>query len=117
MRPAFSAGIFGLVLSLGTVAVAQTTRPSDSPETRVAVLPFESLSGADHTAVAETIGRSVARELSRVSGYQIVTSDTFAQDAARAVEAGKEAGADFVVWGTVQVTEDRMRIAGELLDV
>lgn len=114
--PAFLT-VFSACFAVG--AGAQTTRPADAQpeERRIAVLPFESLSGADHAAVAGAIGQSVARDLAGVRGFGIVTPNTAAEDAAGALAAGKEAQADFVVWGTVQVVDDRVRISGELLDV
>ena len=123
MRQAFPIGLCGALLScIALDAGGQTTRPAaqDSARpTRVLVLPFESLSGdnAEHAVVARALRRSVELDLARHRNYQTISSEKVAPDAAGALESGKTLEADFVVWGTTQVVDDRVRVSGEVLDV
>lgn len=96
-------------------AVGQTTQPAEPAKTRILLLPFEQLSG--DPAIATALTRSVEMDLSRKGNYETVLSEKPATDAAAANELGKRQEYQFVVRGTVQTTDDRVRISGEVLDV
>ena len=99
---------------------AQTPATTAAAEPRVLVVPFESLAGGgpedDAAAVARTMHRSLVVDLSRMRDLRAVEATEVAPNRDAAIAAGKEAGATFVVWGTVQYVEGRVRVDGEVLD-
>jgi TolB-like protein len=87
--------------------------------TRVLILPFESLSGdpVGDAAPVPALARGLADDLSAGPSITSTHGEKVAPDAEAAIGLGKADGAQFVVWGTTQTVGDRVRVAGQVLDV
>jgi TolB-like protein len=115
--------VFVAAVLLLTVQPARGETPATkaASEPGVLVLPFEPLAGGgtedDAAAVARVMHRSLVVDLSRVRNLHTVESKKVAPDRDAAIAEGKADGAKFVVWGTVQYVEGRVRVNGEVLDV
>ncbi|HZZ43531.1 MAG TPA: hypothetical protein VFE58_11390 [Tepidisphaeraceae bacterium] len=86
---------------------------------RVLVLPFESVSGAPGSFdwIGRGLRENLVSDLGRMKVLTLVQGDEAAVENAKAVEAGKAAGADVVVKGSFQVVDQDLRINGEIVDV
>jgi TolB-like protein len=112
-----------LLGGLGMLAVAQAALAADPtaapPPAQVYVLPFRALTPAPSVAwvgraVQQTIVGDVARDhVTASAGDGAGTGDT----AADALSAARAAGARYVVTGTYQWSDPKIRLDGQLLDV
>jgi TolB-like protein len=92
--------------------------------TRVLVLAFERIGGGS-AGTYDWIGRAVQQnlvtELGRARGVSTIApakaGSEPATEVAMAVAAGKEAGADVVVFGSFTVVEQDLRLNGQVVDV
>lgn len=110
------------LLFFAATASAQDTEPRPAERTDVPivlVLPFESLAAdsRDDSLIARAIGRSLLLDLSHARQFHAVGADNVAADRDAALDSGRVSAARFVVWGTVQYVEGRVRVIAELLDV
>jgi TolB-like protein len=115
--------VAGWLLAMPALLMAQqpTTEPASTngSSNRVLVLPFEPLDGSSDAvdAVASAMRRNLIVDLGRARQFHTVEGEQVAPDQGAALEMGKARDAQFVVWGTVQLVEGRIRVTGQVLDV
>ena len=109
------------VLLVVVVGVAGRTWGAEASGGGVLLLPFAAVG---ETGGAEWIGQAVQQsllsDLSRVKTLQPLVPGTAikgAMDLEGVRQAGKAAGADYVVYGSYQLGEVALRITGQVLDV
>jgi TolB-like protein len=109
------------ILLVVVVGMAGTTWGAEASGGAVLLLPFAAVG---ETRGAEWIGQAVQQsllsDLSRVKTLQPLVPGTAmkgAIDLEGARQAGKAAGADYVVYGSYQLGEVGLRITGQVLDV
>jgi TolB-like protein/class 3 adenylate cyclase len=104
-----------------STAVAQTTAsPTTSPHLSIVVLPFANLSGdSSQDYFADGITENLTTDLSRLSGAFVIarnTAFTFKGKNVDVREIGKELGARYVLEGSVQRDQGRVRVNAQLVD-
>ncbi len=98
-------------------SVRESAATTDKP--RVAVLPFDNLSGPEDEYFVDGMTEDIITGLSRFHALQVIArSSTFVYKASSATDAEIAAalGARFLVRGSVQRVEDRVRLTLQLLD-
>ncbi|MEZ0265844.1 MAG: hypothetical protein ACAI43_14030 [Phycisphaerae bacterium] len=98
-------------------SAAWTTAAIAADAPKVLVVPFDGAGPADKAWIAKALQQNLVAELSRVNSVEPVTSGKVLADKAAALNAAKEMGAQFVVFGAYQVVEADLRITGQVLDV
>ena len=97
------------------------TRDLTKLEKSIAVLPFENLSSDDDKAwFNEGIADVIINQLSKISGIRVLgrTSTLKYREEQKSIsEIGKELGVNYIIEGTVQRQEDKMRISVQLIRV
>lgn len=94
-----------------------TTRPTEAPG-KVLLLPFEAVGPDGPAWIGAAVQQNLLAELSRGTGREVVMSKgPGATDPAKALAAGRQAGAEFVVYGSFQLNGSDLRITGQILDV
>jgi adenylate cyclase len=91
---------------------AHASKPS------IAVIRFDCI-GNDDEGLSIGITEDISRELSRFKGLSVVAlpcSQHVRDKAGKIQDVGTESGVDYVLKGTVQKTDSRVRIAAELID-
>ena len=97
-----------------------STRPAEAAHLAIVVLPFTNLSG-DPTQdyFADGITENLTTDLSRLSGSFVIARNTafaFKGKNADAREIGKELGVRYVLEGSVQRDQNRVRVNAQLID-
>jgi adenylate cyclase len=97
-----------------------STPPAEAAHLSIVVLPFANLSG-DPTQdyFADGITENLTTDLSRLSGSFVIarnTAFTFKGKNADAREIGKELGVRYVLEGSVQRDQNRVRVNAQLID-
>lgn len=85
----------------------------------VLVLPFQPVAQDERPAawIGEAISETLTSDLSVDGRLDVSTGDAPAADAEAAADAGKQARAAFVVFGSYQKIDGQLRITGRILDV
>jgi TolB-like protein len=96
-----------------------TTQPSKS---KVLLLPFTPLDAADRPdGIGRGVQQNLAADVSHMRALEPVTIDAQppagGYDTASAMKAAKDAGAQYVVYGTYQHADSSVRISGVVVDV
>lgn len=116
----FAAAPFSAVLA-ETPATAPTTQPTAADEqTKVLVLPFAPALATDADWISRAVQQSVVADLSRPTTgrpVQAVSDNTAINNTNDAIEAGKKAGAKYVVFGNYQTVEPTLKVTGQIIDV
>ncbi|HYA73948.1 MAG TPA: adenylate/guanylate cyclase domain-containing protein, partial [Roseiarcus sp.] len=134
-RPAFALLAVGIVALLIVIAAGgwyflAANRPAtlassapasaQTPHLSVVVLPFANLSGdASQDYFADGITENLTTDLSRVRNSFVIarnTAFTFKGKAIDAKEIGKELGVRYVLEGSVQRDQNRVRVNAQLID-
>ena len=108
---------------LGACALAADpeTRPATSSLTTssmVLVLPFVALNPPeDQRWLGRSIQQSLVADLTAIAPGQVLSSESAASDNAAAIEAGRKAGARYVVRGNFATAGKDTRITGQVFDV
>jgi TolB-like protein len=112
---AFALVLFGMLWPC-SAALAQTpsTRPADS--VTIAVMPFNIIGDAGHEWVAPALQESLSNGIQNNSLSTLAIHATV-PDAGSARTVAQSAGADYVVFGSVQFVDDQMRITGQVLNI
>jgi TolB-like protein len=85
---------------------------------KVVVLPFDVLGEAGHEWTGRAIQESLGTALQNARGISVVLAPAVSPtDASVALNDGRSAGADFVIFGTIQFVDDQMRVNGQVLNV
>jgi TolB-like protein/Tfp pilus assembly protein PilF len=97
-----------------------STPPAEAAHLSIVVLPFTNLSG-DQTQdyFADGITENLTTDLSRLSGSFVIARNTafaFKGKSADAREIGKELGVRYVLEGSVQRDQNRVRVNAQLID-
>jgi len=92
----------------------------NQPETSIAVLPFDNLSGEpDHEYFSDGITEDILALLSRIEGLKVVSSNSIMlyKDTKKGpLEIGQELNADHILEGSVQRKGGKVRISTQLID-
>jgi TolB-like protein len=97
-----------------------TTPPADDRATGVVVLPLETVGGGNAESVGElarAIEKSIAQDLSRSRQFRVTQGGAVPANRDATVASGKSAGADYAISGTIQESDGRVRVTGEVLDI
>lgn len=131
-RPAIA--VFAFVLALGAiVAWIYRDRVAPEPETTVehaastvsnipaiAVLPFTNLSGdPKQEYFSDGLTEDILTELSRARDLRVIARNTSFQYKGKAIDVGKigrELNVRYVLEGSIQRSDDRLRVTAQLID-
>jgi TolB-like protein len=92
--------------------------PARGSAVKVAVLPFDVLGEAGHEWVGRAMQEALGTGVQNMRGVTaILVPAVSPTDANFALNTARSAGADFVIFGTVQFVDDQMRVSGHLLVV
>jgi len=98
----------------------RSAKPADSAHLSIVVLPFANLSGdASQDYFADGITENLTTDLSRLIGSFVIarnTAFTFKGKNVDAKEIGKELGVRYVLEGSVQRDQGRVRVSVQLID-
>lgn len=119
-----SAAILSLLLlaAIGTAYVWQSNSVV-SGQTRIAVLPFENLTGDDElsylaSGIAEETSTSLAQiDLPNLSVIGIVSATAFAGSAVPLQQIGHDLNVDFVVLSSLRLDKSRIRVTSRLIRI
>jgi adenylate cyclase len=110
-------------VEVGRPALAKPTKPAAPAEPAhlsIVVLPFTNLSGdPSQDYFADGVTENLTTDLSRIrNGFVIArsTAFTFKGKSVGAKEIGKELGVRYVLEGSVQRDQDRVRVNAQLID-
>ena len=96
------------------------TRPAQAAHLSVVVLPFANLSGdPSQDYFADGVTENLTTELSRIKGSFVIarnTAFTFKGKSVDAKEIGKELGVRYVLEGSMQRDQNRVRVNAQLID-
>ena len=97
---------------------ADSARLSEKPS--IAVLPFQNMSiNADHDYMADGIVEAITAELSRISSFFVIARNSalvFKDRMENATEIGKELGVAYLLKGSAQQQDNRIRITAQLIE-
>jgi len=111
------------VIILGIVFIPKLFRSEEQPEKSIAVLPFENLSvDEDQVWFSEGITDVIINQLSKISGLRVLSRTSALkykgnEGKESVLEIGKELGVNYIIEGTVQRQENKMRISVQLIRV
>jgi adenylate cyclase len=126
----FIAGIVALVVVAGgawyflagnrTAPIATTPPPAEAAHLSLVVLPFTNLSGdASQDYFADGVTENLTTDLARIRDSFVIarnTAFTFKGKAVDAREIGRELGVRYVLEGSVQRDQGRVRVNAQLID-
>jgi adenylate cyclase len=115
------AGIVAVILvAAGASYFLGVNRPAQAAHLSIVVLPFTNLSGDPaQDYFADGITENLTTDLSRIRDSFVIarnTAFTFKGKALDAKEIGKELGVRYVLEGSVQRDQNRMRVNAQLID-
>ncbi|MGA8587462.1 MAG: adenylate/guanylate cyclase domain-containing protein, partial [Roseiarcus sp.] len=121
--PALAAAIAALLL-LGaggwTLLGGRLTKPAQAAHLSIVVLPFANLSGdPSQDYFADGVTENLTTELSRIKDSFVIarnTAFTYKGKSVDAKEIGKELGVRYVLEGSVQRDQNRVRVNAQLVD-
>jgi TolB-like protein len=124
VRPLLLAAIAALLVVIGTggwrLLVAGRSASTRAGHLSIVVLPFANLSGdASQDYFADGITENLTTDLSRLSGSFVIarnTAFTFKGKNADVRQIGKELGVRYVMEGSVQRDQSRVRVNAQLID-
>jgi adenylate cyclase len=98
----------------------RVTKPAQAAHLSIVVLPFANLSGdSSQDYFADGITENLTTELSRIKGSFVIarnTAFTYKGKSVDAREIGKELGVRYVLEGSVQRDQNRVRVNAQLVD-
>jgi TolB-like protein/tetratricopeptide (TPR) repeat protein len=96
------------------------SRPIAARRLSIVILPFVNLSGdAEQEYFVDAITENLTTDLSRVPGALVIarnTAFTFKGQTVDAREVGRKLGVRYVMEGSVQTSQDRVRVNAQLID-
>jgi TolB-like protein len=99
----------------------RVTKPAQAAHLSVVVLPFTNLSGdSSQDYFADGVTENLTTELSRIRGSFVIarnTAFTYKGKSVDAKEIGNELGVRYVLEGSVQRDQGRVRVNAQLIDV
>ena len=115
------AALFLLVAASGWfLLMGRSVKPAQAAHLSVVVLPFANLSGDPaQDYFADGVTENVTTDLSRIRGSFVIarnTAFTYKGKSIDAKEVGKELGVRYVLEGSVQRDQNRVRVNAQLID-
>jgi adenylate cyclase len=108
------------VTTTAPAPVASNAAPAEPAHLSIVVLPFTNLSGdASQDYFADGITENLTTDLSRIRGSFVIarnTAFTFKGKSIDAKEIGKQLGVRYVLEGSVQRDQNRVRVNAQLID-
>jgi adenylate cyclase len=115
-----AAGAWVFLAGNRTAPVASNAAPAEPAHLSIVVLPFTNLSGdASQDYFADGITENLTTDLSRIRNSFVIarnTAFTFKGKTVDAKEIGKELGVRYVLEGSVQRDQNRVRVNAQLID-
>jgi TolB-like protein/DNA-binding winged helix-turn-helix (wHTH) protein/Flp pilus assembly protein TadD len=111
-----------LAISVATISVWQS-RPTEPEQTRIAVFPFENLTGNDDlsylaSGIAEETSTSLAQiDLSNLTVIGSVSTRALADSGVSLRKAGSELGVDYIVTSSLRLGDSRIRVTSRLIRI
>ena len=106
------------VFALGFAACARADATSPPHPVSVAVTPFDVLAAADSQWLGRALQEGIATGIQKSSGMSgVIVPGLAPPDALSAIAMGKPASADAVVFGSVQVVDNQIRILGQVIAI
>jgi adenylate cyclase len=103
-----------------TIRGGRLTKPAQAAHLSIVVLPFTNLSGdSSQDYFADGVTENLTTELSRITDSFVIarnTAFTYKGKSIDAKEIGKELGVRYVLEGSVQRDQDRVRVNAQLVD-
>jgi adenylate cyclase len=103
-----------------TIAAAKETAPKPAVHLSIVVLPFANLSGdSTQDYFADSVTDNLITDLARIKGSFVIarnTAMTYKGKSVDATEIGKELGVRYVLEGSVQRDQNRVRMNAQLID-
>jgi len=109
-----------VLIVAGYFFIPKLFKHSLTDEKSVAVLPFENLSSNEQEWFSDGISDIIINQLSKISGLRVIgrTSTLKYKDDKKTIqEIGKELGVSYVIEGTVQKQEDKIRVSVQMVRV
>ncbi len=109
-----------VLIVAGYFFIPKLFKHSLTDERSVAVLPFENLSSNEQEWFSDGISDIIINQLSKISGLRVIgrTSTLKYKDDKKTIqEIGKELGVSYVIEGTVQKQEDKIRVSVQMVRV
>ena len=110
-----------VIIGLLVINIFGREKKLDALEKSIAVLPFENLSSEEENAwFSDGITDVIINQLSKISSFRVIgrTSTLKYKEEKKSVpEIGEELGVNYIVEGTVQRQENKMRISVQLVRV
>lgn len=107
---------FLMAMTLPAMAMADV--PTTRPALKVAVMPFDVVGNAGQEWMCQALQEGLAMGLQKTSWISaIIVPGLAPADMAAAIAAGKSADADAVVFGSIQVLDDQIRVGGHIVSV
>jgi TolB-like protein len=111
-----------LLIAISAIVPAISLFAADATEPAaptVAVLPFQILNNTPNSHwISDAVQQSLATDVARNPNLQLASSHAAPTiDSEAAVKAAKDAGATIVTFGSIQINDTEIRIAGYLMDV
>lgn len=120
-RPLVIVAAVALLALAGTLVVWLGGRSSEGPATRIAVLPFENLTGdADLAYLAAGLAEETGTALSQVEGRRLRVVRVLAavgQPETSLRQLGEKLGVDFIVQSAMRLDTQRIRVTSRLVRV
>jgi TolB-like protein/Tfp pilus assembly protein PilF len=122
LKPQFVmiAALVLILIVAGYFFIPKLFKYSLTDEKSVAVLPFENLSSNEQEWFSDGISDIIINQLSKISGLRVIgrTSTLKYKDDKKTIqEIGKELGVSYVIEGTVQKQEDKIRVSVQMVRV
>lgn len=109
--------LLGLAVATPLRAEGPTTAPA-ADHGKILILPFSPLNKSDAQAwLGQSIQQSLLADLTVVAPARATAGETEAGDADAALDAGRRAGAAYVVFGSFASINQALRVTGQVLDV
>jgi TolB-like protein len=108
--------IFAMSVMLSFVGVeAQADWDTTRPSMKVAVVPFNVHGDTGQTWLGSAMQEGLATGMRQVSG--VIVAGVAPADAAGATNLAKYAGADAVIFGSIQLVGEQIRVTGQIISI
>ncbi|HEX4055234.1 MAG TPA: hypothetical protein VHX86_13300 [Tepidisphaeraceae bacterium] len=105
-----------IAMTLPATALADV--PTTQPALKVAVTPFDVIGNSGQEWMGRALQEGLATGLQKTAGISAVIVPGLAPaNAAAAIDATKSLGADAVIFGSIQVLDDQIRIGGRIVSM
>ncbi|MGD0461677.1 MAG: hypothetical protein ABSB74_04230 [Tepidisphaeraceae bacterium] len=110
--------ILAFFLAAGIPAAVFGDGAATRPAVKVAILPFDVIGEAGHEWIGHALQEGLASGLQKGSGISaVIVAGIVPADANAAIAQGKSVDADVVIFGSVQMVENTLRVGGRIVSV